>query len=161
MQERYAAGEDNVHTAIERVMKESLWQFAKLDTECSRVRTFSKENLSTVYTTLDGDYKIRLVFCAEDALLQKIADNMLEETVEDREDVVECAKEFFNVVCGHIVAAIFRAIKVSARFHCPHFAEGYFLPENGGTESLIISCFKSDCHEPAMFLQDKLILAAK
>ena len=159
MQARNAA--DGVHTAIESVMQESLWQFAKLDTECSRVKTFSKENLSTVYTTLDGDYKIRLVFCAEDALLQKIADNMLEETVEDHNDVIECAKEFFNVVCGHIVAAIFRTVRVSARFHCPDFAEGYFLPENGGTDSLIISCFKSDSHQPAVFLQDPLVLTAK
>lgn len=158
MQERCTAGEEKVHSAIESVMQESLWHFAKLDTECSRVKTFSKDDLSTVYTTLDGDYRIRLVFCAENALLQKIADNMLEETVEDHDDVIECAKEFFNVVCGHIVAAIFRTVKASAKFHCPDFAEGYFLPENGGTDSLIISCFKSDCHKPAMFLQDKLVL---
>lgn len=154
-----AKGREKVHAAIQKVMQESLQQFGMFDAQCLQAELFCKENLFTVYTTLEGDYRIRLVFCSEQPLLQAIAENMLEETVENYEDVVECVKEFFNVVCGHIVAAIFQTIHAKARFHCPCFVEGYFLPESERADSLMTFCYTSEQYEPAIFLHDKLVLS--
>ena len=37
------------------------------------------------------------------------------------EDVADYAVEYFNVLCGHIVAEIFRVTGVTAKFCCPIF----------------------------------------
>ena len=92
------------------------------------------------------------------SLLQAIAETMLEEPVNHQEDIAECAKEFFNVVCGYIVAEIFKATKAKARFQCPQFAEGYFLPEDGGADVLMTACYQCEQHEPVVFLHDQLVL---
>jgi chemotaxis protein CheY-P-specific phosphatase CheC len=48
-------------------------------------------------------------------------------TAEDLEDV---AKEYFNVLCGHIAAALYKATHVSVRFSVPSFHWGRYSPEN-------------------------------
>ncbi len=154
----YAADREEVYAAIQNVMRKYLRQFVKLDMECLQAEQFNKENLSTVYTTLEGDYRMRLVFCAKQTLLRKIAETMLEEAVVDQKEIEACATEFFNVVCGYIVAEIFRTTNARARFHCPCYAEGYFLPENGEADSMLSFCYQNKQYDPAIFLHDQLIL---
>lgn len=154
----YETSSEKVYTAIRAVIQESLAPFGMFDTPSLEAPTLCRENLFTVYTTLEGDYHIRLVFCSEQVLLKAIAENMLEETVEDYEDTVECAKEFFNVVCGQIAAVLFKTIRAKERFPCPCFAEGYFLPENEEADSLMTFYYTGEQYKPALFLHDKLTL---
>ena len=157
----YPANREAMYKSIRNVMQKYLQQFAKIDMECLRTDHFQKENLSTVYTTLEGDYRMRLAFCAEQTLLRAIAETMLEETVEDPENIAECAKEFFNVVCGFVVAEIFRETNARARFHCPLFVEGYFLPEKEKEDALLTFCYQSEQYDPVVFLHDPFIMTEK
>lgn len=112
----------------------------------------------TVYTITGGDYQIRLVFCAERALLRRIAEGMLGESTEDPEDIRECAMEFFNVVCGRIVAAIFRETRTRARFHCPDFKEGWYIPGKVSSDDndMVAYCYLSIRDGAAVFMHDPL-----
>lgn len=151
----HALEDDKLCCIINSQMQEFLRRIGASEVDCSKCGKFDDMDICTIYTTIDGAYNIRLVFCAERALLQHIADCMMGEPVTDPEDVEECAKEFFNEVCGHIVAEIFKETHYSARFHCPFFREGYFLPGNNG-EKMLVHCYTSVHKESAVFMHDPL-----
>ena len=64
-------------------------------------------------------------------------------------------KELLNVLCGHIVAAVFSRTKTAARFQPPCFAEGCYLPEGEDPDGVIHICYMNDYAESAMLLHDQ------
>ena len=72
------------------------------------------EDLCTVHITFDKGFGTSLTLCADTSLLARMARNSFHEDAVTPEDVEEFSKEYFNVLCGKIVGAMFRATQVSA-----------------------------------------------
>ena len=78
-----------------------------------------------VQTTLYGGYHSRITLTSNYLFFFNLAKNMMEESP-TLEDVADYAVEYFNVLCGHIVAEIFLDIRFVQRLfpskHVPNSA---------------------------------------
>lgn len=87
------------------------------------------EDLCTVHITFDKGFSTSLTLCADTSLLARMASNSFHEETVSPEDLEEFSKEYFNVLCGKVAGAIFRATNVSAHFGIPTFYHGRYEPE--------------------------------
>lgn len=87
------------------------------------------EDLCTVQITFDRGFKTSLTLCADTGLLYRMACNSFHEESVTPEDLEEFSKEYFNVLCGRIAGAMFRATQVPAHFDPPVFYRGRYEPE--------------------------------
>lgn len=72
----------------------------------------------------DGQDQSTLVYQAEDSLLWAISEQMKRRPITDREEMEEYSKEYFNIICGHLVADINRLTQSSLRFGVPSYQAG-------------------------------------
>ena len=98
------------------------------------------EDLCTVHITFDKGFDTSLTLCADTSLLARMARNSFHEDAVTPEDVEEFSKEYFNVLCGKIVGAMFQATQVSAHFGTPVFYHGRYEPE-GQEAQFILTYF--------------------
>jgi len=87
------------------------------------------EDLCTVQITFDKGFQTSLTLCADTGLLYRMACNSFHEESVTSEDLEEFSKEYFNVLCGRIAGAMFRATQVPAHFDPPVFYRGRYEPE--------------------------------
>lgn len=87
------------------------------------------KDLCTVQITFDKGFHTSLTLCADTGLLYRMACNSFHEESVSPEDIEEFSKEYFNVLCGRIVGAMFRATQVPAHFGPPVFYHGRYEPE--------------------------------
>ena len=87
------------------------------------------EDLCTVHITFDRGFSTSLTLCADTSLLARMARNSFHEDVVTPEDLEEFSKEYFNVLCGKITGAMFRATQIPAHFGQPVFYRGRYEPE--------------------------------
>ena len=139
---------------IHRTVVDITRQIAKIDLRLCSQDPDPANELCTLHTTIDGDYHTELVLHADRALLHRLTENMMEAKTTDPEDMEEYSKEFFNVLCGHIVSEIFRRTKLPARFHTPCFAYGD-TDEEKAKDKIRIR-YASDQAERAELLHDKI-----
>lgn len=85
--------------------------------------------LCTVYITFVKGLHTSLSLCAELALFTRLAQRMMMEEQVTLQDVEAVAKEYFNVLCGHISARLFPTAKIPVRFSIPAFYQGRYTPE--------------------------------
>ena len=85
--------------------------------------------MCTVYTIFNGGYEARLAFCAQRSMMKRITENMLEEPVVDAEDIVEYMKELLNILCGHVVAAVFHMSSIREQKELSFFIRPPPLPK--------------------------------
>lgn len=78
------------------------------------------------------------------------------ESVSD-EDVEAFAKEFFNLLCGHVATRLFELTKVPARFGIPVFCQGRYAPEDS-LEHIVLT-YSSDEQECARLVHHALATA--
>lgn len=145
-----------LQSLMNQVMQRMFLQTAGIRLQKCESHDMKEGEVYTVYTTFSGGYQTRMFFCGECALMQRIAENMAEEPVTEQEDIEEYIKEFFNIVCGHIVAAVFEKTKTAARFQCPEFSNGYKEPEKTECNTIIVTHYMSEEEENAMLLYDKI-----
>ena len=88
------------------------------------------EDLCTVHITFTQGVHTSLSLCADTALLSRMARNAFGEEKLTRQDLEDFCKEYFNILCGKITAALFRSTSVPARFSVPAFYCGRYTPEN-------------------------------
>lgn len=86
--------------------------------------------LCTVYTVFERGFGSALALCADAALFTRLARHMLCMDDVTPQDVEDFAKEYFNVVCGHIVAELYRCTSISARFQIPGFCRARYAPQD-------------------------------
>ncbi len=101
----------------------------------------------TVHVRFHRGFLSNLSLRADVEMFTRLARSMLQTeqiTVQDLEDV---AKEYFNVLCGHIVAALYKATHVGSRFGVPSFHRGAFIPKNR-REQFVLN-YSSDRDEAA------------
>lgn len=126
---------------LNETIQTAAWQIAKIHLQICREHNAEHKDPCTVYTTFNGEYQARFAFCAERTLMKEIAENMIEEPVDDSEEIAEFMKEFINILCGHIVASIFHHTKAKARFHPPCFTEGIYFPHE--SEEMKKTCYQT------------------
>lgn len=102
------------------------------------------EDLCTVHITFDKGFGTSLTLCADTSLLARMARNSFHEDAVTPEDVEEFSKEYFNVLCGKIVGAMYQATRAPAHFGTPVFYHGRYEPE--GQDAQFILTY-SDGHE--------------
>lgn len=87
------------------------------------------EDLCTVEITFDKGFHTSLTLCADTGLLSRIACNSFHEESVSAEDLEEFTKEYFNVLCGKIAGAMYKATQIPAHFSPPVFYHGRYEPE--------------------------------
>ena len=87
------------------------------------------DDLCTVHITFDQGFDTSLTLCADTSLLARMARNSFHEDAVTPEDLEEFTKEYLNVLCGKVTAAMFRATHIPAHFGQPVFYRGRYEPE--------------------------------
>ena len=108
------------------------------------------EDLCTVHITFDKGFGTSLTLCADTGLLARMARNSFHEDTVTPEDVEEFSKEYLNVLCGKVTAAMFRATQISAHFGTPVFYHGRYEPE--GQEAQFILTYSNENQEGAQLI---------
>lgn len=108
------------------------------------------EDLCTVHITFDEGFDTSLTLCADTSLLARMARNSFHEDSVTPEDLEEFSKEYFNVLCGKIVGAIFQTTQVPAHFSPPAFYHGRYEPE--GQEIQFILTYSDEFSEGAQLI---------
>lgn len=108
------------------------------------------EDLCTVHITFDKGFDTSLTLCADTSLLARMARNSFHEDSVTPEDVEEFSKEYFNVLCGKIVGAIYQATQVPAHFSPPEFYHGRYEPE--GQEIQFVLTYSDEYSEGAQLI---------
>lgn len=98
------------------------------------------EDLCTVQVTFDKGFRTSLTLCADTGLLYRMACNSFHEESVSPEDLEEFSKEYFNVLCGRIAGAMFRATQVPAHFGPPVFYHGRYEPEGREIQFVLTYC---------------------
>lgn len=108
------------------------------------------EDLCTVQITFDKGFRTSLTLCADTGLLYRMACNSFHEESVSAEDLEEFSKEYFNVLCGRITGAMFRATNVPAHFSPPTFYRGRYEPE--GQEIQFVLTYSNEYCEGAQLI---------
>lgn len=82
----------------------------------------------TLYTCFQKNAHSSLALCADASIFWRLAQHMMQSDTVTPQDIEDSSKEYFNVLCGHITAALFRIAKVAARFQIPCFFQGWYQP---------------------------------
>ena len=91
-----------------------------------------EDNPGTVYITFERGMDGFLSVCADEALYVRLAQGMIGTDDLPPEVVEEVAKEYLNVLGGHVLSRLFQAVGLPARFSVPGFRRGAYVPEDLG-----------------------------
>lgn len=108
------------------------------------------DDLCTVQITFDRGFHTSLTLCADTRLLYRMACNSFHEEFVSFEDLEEFSKEYFNVICGKITGAMFRATQIPAHFGPPVFYRGRYEPE--GREIQFVLTYTNEYCEGAQLI---------
>lgn len=120
----------------EEKLREVLDRIARKVTEDSAgIRLIRRDqepgsDICTVHIRFCQGFRSSLSLRADTAMLTCLTQSMLEEEDVTPQDVEDVAKEYLNVLCGHIAAALYRATRVVARFSVPSFHRGTYSPKD-------------------------------
>ena len=141
---------------VQRVTIRITKQVAKIDLSCSDNSLDIAKEPCTVYTTLDGTYHTNLIFCAEKEFLRRMTENMMGEPIQYADDVEEYSKEFFNILCGHIVREVHKETKSGASFYPPCFVDGHYAPDMPEHCAEAMIWFTSNHSENMVLVRDSI-----
>lgn len=104
-----------------------------------------ESDLCTVHITFKRGFSFGLSLCADMAVMTRLTRSFLKKEEVTPQEVEEAAKEYFNVLCGRISRALFKATNIASRFGVPSFHQGDFSPQ-GYKEKFALS-YSSDQNE--------------
>lgn len=104
----------------------------------------------TVSITFDRGMDTSLSLCGDAALFSHLTRGILQTEDFTPQDVEDVAKEYLNVLCGHILSRLFQVTKQPARFGVPSFCRGRHEVE--GNEKHIILNYTGDQNERAQLI---------
>ena len=113
--------------------------------------TILSSDMCTVYTTFEGSYQGTLILCADTTFLVRLARYVMQEDTVDPDDFEDLVKEYFNVICGQIVAGLYRISHSPSRFRIPVFYMGRYIPIEDGESQCVIN-YASDHNEGAQLI---------
>lgn len=86
------------------------------------------ENVYTVYIDFENGLHSGLSMCADEGIMTRLTQNMMQEENVTWQDVEDFAKEFFNVLCGQISARLYKITGIASRFGMPVWVTGHYRP---------------------------------
>lgn len=87
-----------------------------------------KGELCTVHIGFHKGFHSSLSLRADRGFFTRLTRTMLGTEKISLQDMEDVAKEYLNVLCGHIAQAMYHATKVASRFDVPAFRYGSFSP---------------------------------
>lgn len=87
------------------------------------------EDSCTIHIRFRKGFRSTLSLRADRTLFTRLAQAMLGVETVTLQDMEDAGKEYFNVLCGHIVGAMYRATHIASRFDVPTFYYGTYSPE--------------------------------
>lgn len=87
------------------------------------------KDFCTIHITFKKGFRSSLSLCADTAMLTRMTQNAIQRKIVTPQDLEDFAKEYLNVLCGRVSAALYRATKVATRFSVPIFHRGSYEPE--------------------------------
>ncbi len=121
-----AMSEEKLKAVLDRVTR-------KVTEDSAGIRLVQSEakpgrDLCTVHISFCQGFRSSLSLRADTAMLTRLTQAMLGEEQVAAQDLEDVTKEYFNVLCGHIAAALYQATRVAARFSVPSFHWGAYHP---------------------------------
>lgn len=86
-------------------------------------------DVCTVYTTFERGADFSLALTAEPGFFERLCRQFIHREQVDEQDIEETAIEYFNILCGGVAVALFRATRTASRFQIPQFYHGVHRPE--------------------------------
>ena len=77
------------------------------------------DDICTVHTVLEGRRPAALLLHADRAFLVRLAQAIMHQSVLSTRDVEDVATEYFNIVCGRVVAGLLKRIMSQPAFKVP------------------------------------------
>ncbi len=108
------------------------------------------DDLCTVQITFDKGIHTGITLRADTRLLYRMACNSFHEESVSSDDLEEFSKEYFNVLCGKIAGAMFRATQVPVHFGTPVFCHGGYEPEE--REIQFVLTYTNECDGGAQLI---------
>lgn len=99
----------------------------------------------SAYITFNRGMDTSLSVCADMSMFVRLACGMMMTDEPTPRDVEEVAKEYLNVLCGHVLLRLFEVTKLSARFSVPSFCRGQCVMKD--SEAHIILNYTGDRNE--------------
>ncbi|MDR3765722.1 MAG: chemotaxis protein CheX [Butyricicoccus sp.] len=141
--------QEEIQNVLDQVVQDMTDRIAGIRL-CKQDKVLSGD-ICTVHTTFEGNYHASLTLCVETTLLTRLTQQVMQEETVDPQDIEDFAKEYFNVICGQIVAGLFRVAHVSSRFRIPSFYMGRYVPQENGGPQYVLN-YTSDCNEGAQLI---------
>ena len=85
--------------------------------------------LYTVHTAFKKGFSSSLSLCADTDVLERMTRSVVRTETVTSQDMEDFAKEYFNLLCGKIAAALFQTTRVASRFGLPTVHQGHYEPE--------------------------------
>ena len=86
--------------------------------------------LCTVYIAFTKGFRSGLTLCAERSIFHRLAGQIIPEEDITPQVIEDFAKEYINILVGHISSHMFQATRIPSRFTIPAFYPGLYTPEN-------------------------------
>lgn len=112
--------------------------------------TGPERDLYTVHIGFHQGFHSSLSLRADAGFFSRMVRTLLQTEAVSPQDLEDVAKEYFNVLCGHIAKAMYQATKVASRFDVPAFCPGYFFPP--GQREQFSLCYTDDQHNAAQLI---------
>lgn len=104
----------------------------------------------TVYMPFEKGLRFVLAFQANTPMFVRLTRHILRGDEVTFQDLEDFTKEYYNVLCGHIIARLFQETRVALRFGIPDFCIGEYRPE--GYQEQFAICYSSDRGEAARLI---------
>lgn len=131
------ASQQELQDVLNRSMQETTSRFAGIQLVEKNVEL--SNDTCTIYTVLEGEERAVLLLCADIALLTRLARNIMHLEQITQQDIEDVAMEYFNVVCGCVVAGIFQMAHSPLWFQVPNFHFGHYLPQVSVTSQCVLN----------------------
>jgi hypothetical protein len=113
---------ESIQELMDEVVKDITKRMAGIDLERASTDALPSDGkVSALIAEVSGTDGFTLVYNAEDALLREIAQKMKRKPVEDMDEVGEYTREYFNVICGHVISQLNRKTQSTLRFALPQY----------------------------------------
>jgi len=113
---------ESIQDLLDEVIKDITKRMAGIDLERATDNVLPSDGkISALIAEVSGPDGFTLVYNAENALLWEIAQKMKHRPVEDMDEVGEYTREYFNVICGHVISQLNRQNKSTLRFALPQY----------------------------------------
>lgn len=130
---------ESIEELMDEVVKDVTKKMAGIDLERANTDVLPSDGkVSALIAEVSGTDGFTLVYNAEDALLWEIAQNMKHRPVEDMDEVGEYTREYFNVICGHVISRLNRKTQSSLRFAIPQYLPFPFVGKEEKDDALVL-----------------------